>query len=31
MRKSNLAELPIRNPPFNDAKVRLLKLFMPGK
>ena len=31
MRKSNLVELPIRNPPFNEAKIRLLRFFMPGK
>lgn len=31
MKKSNLIELPIRNPPFNDMKMKLLKLFMPAK
>lgn len=31
MKKSNLVELPIRNPPFNETKIRLLKFFMPPK
>lgn len=31
MKKSNLIELPIRNPPFNATKLKLAKFFMPAK
>ena len=31
MKKSTLVEMGIRNPPFNDEKMRLLKLFMPNR
>ncbi len=31
MKKSTLIETGIRNPPFNEKKMRLLKLVMPGK
>ena len=31
MKKSTLIETGIRNPPFNETKMRLLKLVMPGK
>ena len=31
MKKSTLIETGIRNPPFNEQKLRLLKLVMPGK
>ena len=29
MKKSNLIEMPIRNPPFDEKKMKILKLFMP--
>ncbi|MEC4272012.1 aldehyde dehydrogenase family protein [Adlercreutzia sp. R25] len=31
MRKSTLIETGIRNPPFDESKLKLLKLFMPGR
>ncbi len=31
MKKSTLIETGIRNPPFNETKMHLLKLVMPGK
>ncbi len=31
MKKSNLIEMPIRNPPFDEKKMKILKLFMPPK
>lgn len=31
LKKSTLIEMGIRNPPFDEKKMRLLKLFMPGR